>query len=112
MLRTGLVALACLMAVLPAEARKYHHHVPWCGLYMMQITGKHNPRLARAIEWRREGYDAGGPCVGCIVVWPHHVGKIVGRNDRGQWMVLSGNDGNRVRTRPRDLGRAVAFRRL
>jgi hypothetical protein len=32
----------------------------------------------------RNGSNAGGPSVGAIVVWRHHVGKIVGQeNDAG-----------------------------
>lgn len=111
-----IIAVALALASAASARERPHprrrHHVPWCGLYMMHVTGKRDPRLARAIEWRREGYDAGGPCVGCIVVWPHHVGRIVGRDGRGQWIVNSGNDGNAVRTRPRSLAGAVAFRRL
>jgi hypothetical protein len=63
--------------------------------------------LARS--WARYGSDAGGPAVGAIVVWRHHVGKIVGQ-ENGQWIVQSGNDGNAVRTRPRSLTGAIAFR--
>jgi hypothetical protein len=43
------------------------------------------------------------------VVWPHHVGLIVGR-ENGQWIVKSGNDGNRVRTRPLPISNAIAIR--
>ncbi|MGY3588097.1 hypothetical protein [Bradyrhizobium sp. USDA 4350] len=108
------LALAVLTAAAPAEARHRHRHrVPWCGIYMMQLFHKTEARLARAIEWAKEGVAAGGPCVGCLAVWSHHVGKIVGGPDaRGRWLVHSGNDGNAVRTRYRFLSRAVAFRRL
>jgi len=44
-----------------------------------------------------------------LVVWRHHVGKIVAR-ENGQWIVQSGNDGHAVRTRPRSLAGAIAFR--
>lgn len=66
-----------------------------------------NYNLARA--WARYGSNAGGPTVGAIVVWRHHVGKIVG-HENGQWIVQSGNDGHAVRTRPRSLAGAIAFR--
>jgi len=108
-----LLAIAVSIAA-PAQARHHHHrghHVPWCGLYMMQLKGLHNPRLARAIEWARVGYSAHGPAVGAIVVWPHHVGEIRGGPDRfGRYLVHSGNDGNAVRTRWRSIKGAVAFR--
>lgn len=116
-MKRSLIAAALALAVFtaaPAEARhRRPHHVPWCGLYMMQLFHKTDARLARAIEWAKQGINAGGPCVGCVVVWPHHVGRIEGGPDaRGRWLVHSGNDGNRVRTRYRPLTRAVAFRRL
>jgi hypothetical protein len=38
-----------------------------------------------------------------------HVGLIVGQQN-GQWIVKSGNDGNRVRTRPLPVSNAIAFR--
>jgi hypothetical protein len=103
------LALAVLSSA-PAEAR--HRGVPWCGLYMMKVEHKSDPRLAQARAWAREGMNAGGPSEGAIVVWPHHVGKIVGRTNDGRWIVNSGNDGGRVRTRVRSLFGAIAFRRL
>jgi hypothetical protein len=38
------------------------------------------------------------------------VGRIVGR-ENGKWIVNSGNDGHAVRTRPRSIAGAIAFRR-
>jgi hypothetical protein len=57
------------------------------------------------------GTPAHGPAPGVIVVWAHHVGIIVGRHASG-WIVKSGNDGNRVRERPRSVSGAIAFRRV
>jgi hypothetical protein len=37
------------------------------------------------------------------------VGKITG-SEGGEWVVLSGNDGHRVRQRPRSLRGAIAYR--
>ena len=45
--------------------------------------------------------------VGAVVVWNHHVGMITGRTAGGQWIVKSGNDGGRVRERPRSVAGAV-----
>lgn len=78
---------------------------------MTKLTGIYKRSLWVARNWAHEGINAGGPGIDVIVVWPHHVGKIVGRKD-GQWLVLSGNDGNAVRTRPRSMRGAIAFRRL
>ena len=68
------------------------------------------PSYNLARSWAHYGSDAGGPSVGAIVVWRHHVGKIVG-HENGQWIVQSGNDGHAVRTRARSVAGAIAFRR-
>ena len=82
----------------------------WCGWYMRQQVGADpGPQYNLARSWAHYGTNAGGPSVGTIVVWSHHVGKIVGR-ENGQWIVESGNDGHTVRTRPRSLAGAIAFR--
>lgn len=82
----------------------------WCGWYMRQLVGSDpGPQYNLARAWAHYGTNAGGPSVGTIVVWSHHVGKIVGR-ENGQWIVQSGNDGHAVRTRPRSLAGAIAFR--
>ena len=83
----------------------------WCGFYarhnLVSVDPGRSFNLAR--NWAHWGSNAGGPRVGAIVVWSHHVGRIVGR-EGGQWIVRSGNDGHRVRTRPRSLRGAIAFR--
>jgi hypothetical protein len=115
-----------------AQARSHHHHHAsyshhhhryasggysyagrpraWCGWYMRsQVGSDPGPEFNLARSWAHFGVSAGGPSVGAIVVWPHHVGKIVG-HENGQWIVQSGNDGHAVRTRPRSLAGAIAFR--
>jgi hypothetical protein len=74
-----------------------------------QVGGDPGPSYNLARSWAHYGSNAGGPTVGAIVVWPHHVDKIVGQ-ENGQWIVQSGNDGHAVRTRPRSLAGAIAFR--
>ena len=82
----------------------------WCGWFMRtQVGSDPGPQYNLARSWARYGTNAGGPSVGAIVVWRHHVGKIVGQ-ENGQWIVQSGNDGHAVRTRPRSLAGAIAFR--
>jgi hypothetical protein len=82
----------------------------WCGWYMrMQVGADPGPRYNLARAWAHYGSNAGGPSVGTIVVWPHHIGKIVGQQN-GQWIVESGNDGHAVRVRPRSLAGVIAFR--
>ena len=119
-------AVLCAM-VSNAEAHARHHHhreysgrhyashaggrpAAWCGWYMRgQVGGDPGPSYNLARSWANYGSDAGGPHVGAIVVWRHHVGKIVGQ-ENGEWIVQSGNDGHAVRTRPRSLAGAIAFR--
>ena len=99
-------------AVTAAEARPHHNgRTPWCGIYMRTQVGR-DPGSAYnlAANWAHWGSAASGPAPGVIVVWPHHVGKIVGRAGDGQWLVNSGNDGNAVRTRPRSLRGVIALR--
>ena len=92
------------------RARSGGRPAAWCGWYMRsQVGADPGPQYNLARSWAHYGSNAGGPSVGTIVVWSHHVGKIVGR-ENGQWIVESGNDGHAVRTRPRSLAGAIAFR--
>ena len=81
----------------------------WCGWEMRQLVGGDpGPSYNLARNWAHWGHS--GPAgVGAVVVWSHHVGKIVGQQN-GKWLVKSGNDGNRVRTRPLPIGGAIAIR--
>jgi hypothetical protein len=82
----------------------------WCGWWMRtQLGGGPEYNLAR--NWANRGRPLNGPRVGAVVVWSHHVGMITGRNEAGQWIVKSGNDGGRVRERPRNVSGAV-FRKV
>jgi hypothetical protein len=130
MIRSFLAATALVCAFAPgAEARSHYHHSSghhryhhryqhhagrpqaWCGWYMRgQVGSDPGPEFNLARSWARYGSNAGGPSVGAIVVWRHHVGKIVGQ-ENGQWIIQSGNDGHAVRTRPRSIANAIAFRR-
>jgi hypothetical protein len=125
------IALACLNAPALASHRTNHHHSAdyhaaktsvhgrhyarhggaWCGAYMRRVFGVADPRLNLARNWASVGSNAGGPQVGAVVVWAHHVGVIRGGpNSNGEWLVESGNDGHAVRTRYRSLHGAIAFR--
>ncbi len=81
----------------------------WCGWEMRHLVSS-DPgaeyNLARNwAHWGRPG-PAG---VGAVVVWAHHVGKIVGQ-ENGQWVIESGNDGHALRTRSRSIAGAIAIR--
>jgi hypothetical protein len=77
----------------------------WCGWWMRTQKGG-GPELNLARNWKNWGRPS-GPSVGAVVVWSHHVGMITGRSASGQWIVKSGNDGGRVRERPRSVSGAV-----
>ena len=82
----------------------------WCGWYMRtQLGGGPEYNLAR--NWAKRGRPLNGPRIGAVVVWPNHVGIITGRTQDGHWIVRSGNDGGRVRERPRSVTGAV-FRKV
>ena len=96
------------------ERSAYGAHVggrpaAWCGWEMRQlVSGDPGPSFNLARNWAHWG-QAGPAGVGAVVVWSHHVGKIVGQ-EGGEWIIESGNDGNRVRTRPRSIAGAIAIR--
>jgi hypothetical protein len=81
----------------------------WCGWQMRQLVGSDpGPSYNLARNWAHWGRS--GPAgIGAVVVWAHHVGKIVGR-ENGMWVIESGNDGHRLRTRPRSIAGAIAIR--
>jgi hypothetical protein len=81
----------------------------WCGWWLGHHLGMPRRDLWVARNWARIGRNAGGPRIGAVVVWRHHVGIITGRAG-AKWVVKSGNDGNRVRERPRSIAGAIAFR--
>jgi hypothetical protein len=81
----------------------------WCGWYMRTVVGGDpGPEYNLARNWAHWGH-AGPPGVGAVVVWSSHVGRIVGQ-ENGQWIIESGNDGNRVRTRALPISNAIAIR--
>lgn len=83
----------------------------WCGWWMRTVYGG-GPEYNLARNWANRGSNAGGPKVGAVVVWHHHVGVITGKTPKGQWVVKSGNDGGAVRERARSVAGAIAFRTL
>ena len=75
---------------------------------MRQLLGVVDAAYNLAANWAHWG-RASGPHVGAVVVWRHHVGRIVAGSP-GHWVVNSGNDGHAVRTRERSIAGAIAFR--
>jgi len=127
------LALGIILATTPAYARHHHHHHivrahnfavglgygllrvlhdarphAWCGWWMRQTLGVRDKAFNLASNWAHYGV-ASSPGVGVVVVWRHHVGRIVGGSS-GHWVVESGNDGHAVRRRERSIVGAIAFR--
>jgi len=82
----------------------------WCGWWMRMQLGVRDANYNLARNWARYGRPASGPSVGVIVVWYHHVGRIVGPCTGNFCLIQSGNDGHAVRTRLRSVAGAIAFR--
>lgn len=114
-MRYGIV-VCLLLSVSTADAHARHHHVnysdgrpsAWCGWAMRHWLGVTDTAYNLARNWAHYG-SATNPHVGAVVVWPHHVGIIVGQQN-GQWVIKSGNDGHAVRERPRSIAGAIAIR--
>lgn len=83
----------------------------WCGWWMRQQLGMRDRALNLARNWQHVG-RAAQPAAGVIVVWRHHVGRIVEVIRPGVAIVESGNDGGIVRRRARPISNAIAFREV
>lgn len=97
------------LSKLPLSNRHWARPGKWCGWYMRKKLGVADPKYNLARNWARWG-QASPPQVGAVVVWRNHVGQIVGRNQQGQWLIESGNDGGKVKTRPWNLSKVIAYR--
>lgn len=105
-------ALLVLLSTASADARSLRRHgMPWCGLWMSQhVYGRSIRPLWIARNWARVGRPAHGPAPGVIGVQRHHVFRVVSVAGPGLVLAISGNDGNRVRTRIRSTRRVIAWR--
>lgn len=81
----------------------------WCGCWLGKRLGLHDRSLWLARNWSRVGQSLDGPRKNAVVVWRHHVGLVIGVQP-GKIMVLSGNDGHRVRARWRSMRGVIAWR--
>ena len=105
-----------------AEARHYLGGNPtgrgslWCARFMnmvLQRTGHRGTGSDLAFSFAKYGQRVSGPQVGAIAVMGRrgggHVGVVSGVDARGNPIVISGNNGNRVREAPISRGRIVAY---
>lgn len=108
---------------LVSEARRYIGGNPtgrgslWCARFMnmvLQHTGHQGTGSDMASSFARYGTRVSGPQVGAIAVMSRgrrggHVGIITGVDARGNPIMISGNNGNRVREAPISRGRIYAY---
>jgi uncharacterized protein (TIGR02594 family) len=103
-----------------AEARRYIGGNPtgrgslWCARFMnmvLQHLSRHRLGLARSFA--RYGQRVSGPQIGAIAVMGRrgggHVGVVSGIDAGGNPIVVSGNNGNRVREEPISRNRIYAY---
>jgi len=103
---------------LVSEARRYLGGNPtsrrslWCARFMNMVlehTGHHGTGSDMASSFAGYGHRISGPQVGAIAVMGHHVGIITGVDASGKPIMISGNNGNRVREAPISRGRIYAY---
>jgi uncharacterized protein (TIGR02594 family) len=105
-----------------AEARHYLGGNPtgrgslWCARFMnmvLQRTGHRGTGSDLAFSFARYGQRVSGPQVGAIAVMGRrgggHVGVVSGIDAKGNPIVISGNNGNRVRETPISRSRIYAY---
>ena len=107
---------------LVSEARRYIGGNPtgrgslWCARFMnmvLQKTGHQGTGSDMANSFAHYGTRVSGPQVGAIAVMGRrgggHVGIITGIDAQGNPIMISGNNGNRVREAPISRGRIYAY---
>jgi uncharacterized protein (TIGR02594 family) len=108
---------------LVAEARRYLGGNPtgrgslWCARFMnmvLQRSGYRGTGSDMARSFASYGQRVSGPEIGAIAVMGRrggggHVGIVSGIDARGNVILVSGNNGNRVREAPVSRGRVYAY---
>jgi uncharacterized protein (TIGR02594 family) len=106
-----------------AEARRHLGGNPtargrlWCARFMnmvLQRSGYRGTGSDMASSFAQYGQRVSGPQVGAIAVMSRgrrggHVGVVTGTDTAGNPIVISGNNGNRVREAPVSRGRIYAY---
>lgn len=105
-----------------ADARRYLGTNPtsraslWCARFMNKVleeTGHRGTGSDLAASFAHYGTRVSGPQVGAIAVMGRrgggHVGIITGVDAQGNPIMISGNNGNRVREAPVSRGRIYAY---
>lgn len=90
---------------------------PWCASFVsgvLELSGIRSARSAWARSYLKWGAD-GQPAVGAIAVLERgptsgHVAFVVGRDARGNILLLGGNQGDMVKVSPFNMQRVIGFR--
>jgi len=92
----------------------------WCGAFTAYCLAQanlpnHIPKeFYRAKAWAEVGTSLNKPAYGCIVVFNRsgggHVGIVVGKDSKGNLMVLGGNQSDAVNIKPFAVDRVLAYR--
>ncbi|MFY9952277.1 TIGR02594 family protein [Bradyrhizobium sp.] len=118
----GGTAMSGASSTLVMEARHYLGGNPtgrgslWCARFMNMVlehTGHRGTGSDMASSFAHYGQRISGPQVGAIAVMGRrgggHVGIITGIDAQGNPIMISGNNGNRVREAPVSRGRIYAY---
>jgi uncharacterized protein (TIGR02594 family) len=119
----GAMASSFTSSNVVAEARRYLGGNPtgrgslWCARFMnmvLQHSGYRGTGSDMASSFAKYGQRVSGPQVGAIAVMTRgrrggHVGVITGIDAKGNPIMISGNNGNRVREAPVSRGRIYAY---
>lgn len=104
-------------AKLSGLARYPASKIPWCSgmsCAMMERVGIRSPRTDGAKNWLNWGKALDKPCDGCVVVFTRkggaHVGFVVGQDEKGNLLVLGGNQGNAVNIKSFPRSRVTGYR--
>ena len=91
--------------------------VPWCAAFvgaMLERVGVKSTRFESAKSYLDWGQLLALPVVGCIVIFTRegggHVGFVVGRDTKGNLLVLGGNQGDEVNIRSFPVSRVSGYR--
>lgn len=91
---------------------------PWCGVFVAHCLQMNNLQIPknwmRAKDYLNLPTKLDRPVYGCVVVFTRdgggHVGFVVGRNDRGELLVLGGNQNDCVSISAFNQNRVVGYR--
>lgn len=92
----------------------------WCAAFVggvLEEAGYCSTRKANARSYTRWGFRMKEPAVGAVVTfwrgtpdgWQGHVGFVVGKDQKGNLMVIGGNQADKVSIAPFDTARILQF---